>query len=597
MKKYIFFLFFILAGNILALTNPYQIESINFVPIDKKGAKLIIATSARPQYKYIKKEKPPALQVDFLACTFPEKLREEIELPLPPVKKVKLEQSMIKPVKIARLTLEWDIFYPVSIVTKDNALVIEVSYPEVKEEVVRPEVLPPPLILPPLPELEVPLIPEITIPEVLPPPKIPPLPEVPEIKVPPVIKPPPPEVRPPKVPPVVEKKPPVVKVKPPVKLKKEVLITLDIRDADLIDVLRLISFHACVNVIPGPDVKGAVTVKLRDVPWEEALDLILKPLGYTYTKKGKTIRVDKKEKLVPALMPDIERRVIYLAYASPGDVKARLDEVVTKDYGKVEVDNRLNAIIVTDLISNFPAIEELVAKLDASTPQVLIEAQIVKLREEVVHLLGLSWSISDKEAAAGVSFGAITSAWFRFAKVEDFGRLNLELSALIDKGEGRILARPKIIALHNKPASIIRGQEIPVLTTTFLPGAPAEPARITTSVAFRSAGTKLSVTPLIGKDTVLLKLTPEVSRVAYWKDTPAGPVPAFDTESITTEILVKDKETIVIGGIIDEEEQVTTSKVPLLGDLPFLSFFFKHRSVKKDRTELLIFLTTQILRA
>lgn len=556
------------------IDNPYYAYQLTTIDVkeDESKVNISIESTAPPQYKYFDLPNPNRIIIDFLNATT--KIGE-VKVTSKVIKNIISSQRQVDPAKVARVIVELTEFMPYQVFSDEKQVVLELSkhLPLKEVEKITPT---------PKPEIEV-------------------LPKVKE--APPIIK-KLPKVEKPEVKKPVEKKPveepPIIEVKP--KEKIEPTISLDFKDADILDVLRLIAHKVGMNVVPGKDVKGIVTVKLQDVPWRKALDLILTNMGYAYMIEENIIRVD----IPTALLGDTTTRIIRLNYAKAADMVGIVTNMMTAlssqqsrrmggatpIQGTVIQDPRTNALIITDIPYNVNQIEKTIEKLDTKTPQVMIEAKIVEVTLDTRNMFGFRWGVDDKEHH--FQFGSyLIQGWpvgdrgeFLYSKITNGHELELVIQALVSEGKANILSAPKILALDNQPASIVVGEDIPYQETV----AP-ERGTVKTSVSFRQVGIKLSVTPYINPDNfILLDIKPEVSFLKEW----AYGMPVISTKAASSQVMAKNGDTIVIGGIIDDQGTEKLTKVPFFGDLPFIGQLFRKKLTQNRKTELLIFITPYI---
>ena len=415
----------------------------------------------------------------------------------------------------------------------------------------------------------------------------------------------------------------------------EALVSVDFKDADIRQVLRIIALKSGVDIVAGSDVEGLVTIKLTNVPWEQALDIILRTYGFTYERKGTIVRVAtleaiEKEPLATEVFP--------LDYAKAKEVPDVIKEMLS-DRGRVKFDERTNTIIVTDIPTNLFQIKQVVERLDTRTPQVLIETRVVETRLTKDEKLGIDWSDSLTLAASSVSlpstfpfpggaelgdFGASfipragtfspsTGAALPKGRVPEVGGqvtfgtlsstgLSTVLNFLQSRTDTHILSNPSISALNNQQASVHIGSEFPI------PNYSIDPTTGRTTISgytSKKIGTVLTVTPHVNpSQEIVVELKPEVitfsSNRTY--DTGSGQsvsLPEFTVQDATTQVRIRNQETVAIGGLVKETDTKTEAKVPFLGDLPILGLLFKNvtRYGGSDpaRQDLLIFLTVKLM--
>lgn len=415
-------------------------------------------------------------------------------------------------------------------------------------------------------------------------------------------------------------------------------ISLDFKDADLANVFRILAEVSNLNIITTDDVKGRVSVRLINVPWDQALDIVLKSKALGATHEGNILRIaplsslraedkarlDSKkevEKLKASLEGVIE--TIPVNYSKASDLKGKVTDLLSEG-GKVQVDDRTNVIIIRDLRKNVEDVKALVAKLDSATPQVLIEARIVEVDTSFTRELGVQWGGSYKSEGS-TKFGATgiqdTSGAFipgqtltnskdftastvppnyavnlpaavglgsgggiAFGILSDSVRLDLSLSALEASGKGKVVSSPRVVTIDNKEAMIEQGTQIPYSTVS----------ASGTNVQFVDATLSLKVTPHITPEgSVIMKLEAKNDSPG---ETGASGQPAINKKKATTEVLVRDGETAVIGGILQVTRKEDQQAVPWLSKIPILGFFFKHDTTQSSNRELLIFVTPKILK-
>ncbi|WP_242342625.1 type IV pilus secretin PilQ [Anaeromyxobacter terrae] len=412
-------------------------------------------------------------------------------------------------------------------------------------------------------------------------------------------------------------------------------ITLDFHDIDIRNLLRLIADVSKKNIVVADDVNGKVTVSLRNVPWDQALDLVLKAKGLGKEEMGNVIRIARfdeiaKEQLARAeaekaripLMP-LKVRIIPVNFARAGDVSGRVKDVLT-ERGSVSTDERTNVLIVKDVQEALVRAEGLVRNLDTEIPQVLIESRIVEASSNFNKALGVQWggntsftqvtgnptglAFPNNVAAAGGagpgnSFGTAANPNYAVslpAPVGDgqggalglvFGsaggafNLNLRLSALENNGVVKTISAPKIATIDNKEATIGQGISIPF----------SQVSASGVNTTFIEAKLELKVTPHVSADGSILLKIKATNNQPNPQLTGANGQPSISKREAETEVLVKDGETTVIGGIYTRQTSNRTSEVPFLGKLPLLGYFFRNTSEQDDHTELLIFITPRIL--
>lgn len=412
-------------------------------------------------------------------------------------------------------------------------------------------------------------------------------------------------------------------------------VSFDFHEADIRDVLRVLSAQSGINIIYGPDVTGTLTITLRNVPFDEAFNTILTLKNLVSQEVGSNIlRV-----LTPATLSTERAQAVTftktfpLNYAKAEDVKTQLDAIRGAEgrRGIITVDARTNTLIITDTPEGLDSAAKLIAEIDRKPWQVLIEAKLVEVSLSDKIDLGIDWAFAQtlrKDSTittigrtrvepldtqgvgvggtnirtpvgpvgggTGVTFPASPVggqlAGISFGIITDSARFAAMLSALATKGKTKLLSNPRVTTLNNQEAKILVGQRVPYVQQTTQLGTGA--GGVTSEIQFLEVGIKLTVTPTINADRqITLKVYPQVSLLVRMD--PAGPV--VGTREAETTVMVKDNETLVIGGLIREEDIKNVTQVPLLGDIPILGAFFKRNLKTKERTELLVFITPKII--
>lgn len=399
----------------------------------------------------------------------------------------------------------------------------------------------------------------------------------------------------------------------------------DFQGADLRMVLRSFAELGGLNLVIDPGVSGTIDIKLTRVPWDQALEVILKTSKLGYIVEGSVVRIvpmsvmtseeEARQKLIDAQAPSsVTVRTFPLNYAQAADLEPLLKSAILSKHGDTQFDARTNTLIVRDLPEHLEAAAGLIATLDRAEPQVEIEARVVQTNRDSARALGVQWGGSGRVApelgnTTGLAFpntGAVggrattdgttavnlpvpaaTSA-VGLALGSITGALNLDvaLSALERSGNGRILSTPRVTTQNNKQAEMTQGVQIPIQTV----------ANNTVTVTFKDAALKLLVTPRItAANTVIMDVelenaTPDFSRVV-------NNIPPIDTQRAKTSVQVSDGATTVIGGIYVSREQSTQDRTPVFHRLPLLGWLFKRDQTQDETRELLIFITPRILRS
>jgi type IV pilus secretin PilQ/predicted competence protein len=412
-------------------------------------------------------------------------------------------------------------------------------------------------------------------------------------------------------------------------------VSLDFQGADLRAVLRTFAEISGLNIVIDPTINGTVDVSLRDVPWDQALDIILRANKLGYRVDGTVVRIaplnvlaqeqEEQRKLTEAqaLAGDLRVLTVPLSYAKAPDLVPILTRSALSARGEVQVDSRTNTLIVRDLADRLGTAAELVKALDRPQPQVEIEARIVASNREFARAVGVQWGLNgrldpalgnttplafpnsgsltgrtgglqgpvqgDTRADTGINLGvpAATSA-MGIALGSINGALNLDvaLSAMESSGRGRVLSSPRVATQNNVEAEMTQGTEIPIQTV----------ANNTVTVSFKPAALTLRVTPQItASNTIIMRVFLENASPDFSRQ--VNGIPPIDTQRAQATVLVGDGETTVIGGVYLSREQATEGRVPMLHRIPLLGWLFKRDTLTDVSNELLIFITPRITRS
>lgn len=399
-------------------------------------------------------------------------------------------------------------------------------------------------------------------------------------------------------------------------------ISLVFDNADIRNILQLIGEVSEMNIVAGDEVKGNITLRLIDVPWDQALNLVMETKGLGMIQEGNVIRVLPKEKIRAMRQEELKsnkeikaleetvNEMIQVNYSDLKDISAVVKERLS-DQGKLSEDNRNKLLILTDIPSRVAEIKQLVARLDKPERQVMIEARIVEANSTFTRDLGVKWGLSYFPSGTGAgevsraSFGLGGS--FLIAPPDPgtvlasagmgsgitFGNiginsttLDLRISALETSGQGKIVSTPRITTLNGNEAVISQGTQIPYQSVSDKG----------TTTEFVDATLELKVTPVINPDnSMILTIQASNSNIGDTVATGAGEAPSIDKKEAKTKVVIMDGDTTVIGGIYIDTDNTSQQGVPLLSRIPLLGHLFKSTNAQKIRRELLIFITPRIL--
>jgi len=406
-------------------------------------------------------------------------------------------------------------------------------------------------------------------------------------------------------------------------------ISLNFQDVPVRQVLQIIAQVNGFNLVTTDTVTGNVTINLKDVPWDQALDMILRIKGLDKRQEANILLIAPAEELAAretqqlqsqkqvADLAPLRAHNIQINYAKASELAPILkssDSSILSERGSVTVDERTNTLIIRDTDASISNAISTVQLLDIPVRQVLIESRMVTVRDGIDEQIGVRWGFTDQQDSDGVS-GSIEGAetvgggeipaiadrlnvnlpvsnpagriGISVARLIDGTILDLELSALEAENKGEIIASPRITVANQHEAYIEQGTEIPYVQAT---------SSGATSVEFKKAVLSMKVVPHITPDNrVILDLVVTQDTRGETVSTPTGPAVAIDTQEISTQVLVENGETIVLGGIFQQTITDAEAKVPVFGDIPMVGRLFKNTQQVNDKRELLIFVTPKIL--
>jgi type IV pilus assembly protein PilQ len=412
-------------------------------------------------------------------------------------------------------------------------------------------------------------------------------------------------------------------------------ISVNLKDVDLKDFFRLIHEISGLNVVLDPMVHGNLTIVLDDVPWDQALDIVLKNNDLSRQLDGNVLRIATVDTLkreaenrraqidAEALAVDKVSITRFLSYAHVKDVLLPVKKFLSQR-GDVVADERTNSIIISDIPAVLPQIDRIIQQLDRKTQEVEIEARVVAatraFARDIGVQLGLGWG-NGTTALGGVQGVGVSpivvgpqvgnplypvvgtagatqvplfsnlgatgpTSGLQFLNATNNMRIDLILTMAESRGLLKILSRPRIVTQNNIQAVVKQGVKVPIVTTAQLGGPP--------TTTYVDAFLRLTVTPQITSEgTIFLNVDVENTLPDFGNE--VGGNPTLITQQATTQVLVTDGGTVVIGGVIQTNNSLSTSQVPLLGDIPYLGNLFKHRTIKTSDQELIFFITPRII--
>ena len=427
-------------------------------------------------------------------------------------------------------------------------------------------------------------------------------------------------------------------------------LTLNFQDIETRAVLQLLAETSGKNIVVSDTVQGNVTLRLRNVPWDQALDIVMTTKGLDMRQNGNVIMVAPAEEIAARETADLEAQLaiaelepmysefLQVNYAKAADLASLISSGdsggMLSERGSIAVDDRTNTLLIQDTAERLQDIRRMVSALDIPIKQVLIESRIVVVNDDFsrdigvrLGLTGFSESSDNLVVGSGTGQGTDTminsaldnladpangtpypievpllqnrynvnvpisnaAGQFALAILGDDYLVDLELTALEAEGRGEIISTPRVITANQKEASIKQGVEIPYQQAA---------SSGATTIQFKEAVLELTVTPQVTPDNnIIMDLRVSKDNVGEIISTGGlgGTVPSIDTRSVETQVLVKDGQTVVLGGIYETERRETLTKVPFLGDIPYLGAAFRSKQRTNNKAELLIFVTPRIL--
>ncbi len=397
-------------------------------------------------------------------------------------------------------------------------------------------------------------------------------------------------------------------------------ISLDFKDAEIGTVLRVLSMKSNVNIVAGPEVKGFVTVRLDNVPWDKALDVILRTYNYVYERDGNIIRITTRDNMK---LEPVETKTFILNYSKASEIQTSIADILT-ERGRIKISERTNMVVVTDIPTNLYRIGEVIKKLDQVTSQAFIDSKIIKTDLSNTDKLGIQWtpavSVTGSKRPTTLPFPSadnnlLTSIkqFFPVARgitapnsvtyenqinprafpdiaptqsptpaftygTLDFSGFSAVLNMLERRVNTKVISNPRIVVLNNQTALIQVGQEIPI--PSFERNETTGSMEVT-GFSYRNTGVVLNVTPHINSaKEILVDLAPEVSAVGINQTfgTDQIQAPRFDTTKAKTQVLIESGQTIAIGGLLTDQTGVQEDKVPYLGNIPLIGKLFRSKN-------------------
>ncbi|MBT8123110.1 MAG: type IV pilus secretin PilQ [Gammaproteobacteria bacterium] len=396
-------------------------------------------------------------------------------------------------------------------------------------------------------------------------------------------------------------------------------LSLNFQDIEVRSVLQLIADFTGINVVVSDTVGGSLTLRLKNVPWDQALDIILKTKGLAMRQTGNVMLVAPSEEIAAREKLELESKkqieeleplyseYIQINYAKASEIANLLksgDTTLMSDRGMATIDSRTNTLLVQDTAAKLTEIRSLIARLDIPVRQVLIESRIVVANDDFARDIGVQFGFNNQNVidngtttigyGGGTLSGLIVDLPVVDQSASAFGvnvaklgsyTLDLELSAMEAEGQGEVISSPRVLTSNQKSAFIETGTEVPYQEAS---------SSGASTTAFKKAVLRLEATPQITPDDrIIMDLV--INKDSVGEETSLG-IPTIDTNEISTQVLVDNGETLVLGGIYQEEKINTITRTPFFGELPGISWLFRRTNREHDKSELLIFITPKIVK-
>lgn len=391
-------------------------------------------------------------------------------------------------------------------------------------------------------------------------------------------------------------------------------ISIEVRDAPVRDVINLIADQSGANIVIAGEVDGNISLKLRQVPWDQVLLIVMRTRNLGYVRQGSILRVApfealQKESEAAKRVVDARKaaeplrvKIIPVGYAKVDALEKQIAAFLSLNRGKVVGDQRTNSLVVTDTPDVLERVANLVKALDLPPLQVLIEGKVIEARETFTRNIGVRWGFSGSPVEIGggrqMTHGFDTNIslpsggagyGFRIGQFDIFGDINATIGLAEIEDQVKIVSSPRVVALNNEQATIVQGTNIPTSTTTQTGGVAL------TSVAYTPIEMKLEVTPQVtSENDVIMQIN--IKR-DFAGARVSGVQPDINKREAKTKVLVRNGQTAVIGGVYQSDLDDTEHGVPWLRNVPVLGWLFKNKSINTEKSELLVFLTPRILNA
>ena len=383
-------------------------------------------------------------------------------------------------------------------------------------------------------------------------------------------------------------------------------ISVDFPEEDVRDIIRSVAELYELNVVIPDSLAGSVSIKLRDVTWQQVFDVVLEPLNYTYIFDGNIIKIKSQDEL--AVEP-VDTRVFIVDFSSASEIRTSISPLIDESAGgKVQVDQRSNALVITERPSRMNDIQEIIETLDRPTEQVMIESKFIEISNRDSSKLGIDWKTMDAwELSLGDTGTSGPDDGITVDYEEAVGNLDLKtavfsagkfstvISALGTYNDLELVSNPTVVTVNNSPAKINIGIEYPIPSFQYND----EVGQMEVNgFEYKPIGINLDVTPQINSAGFInLDILPEISTLFDTVDFESIEIPIISTRKTKSRVTIKSGYTLAIGGLMEQREASGRSSVPILGDIPVLGRLFSRDTGDSESRNLIVFITAKILSA
>jgi type IV pilus assembly protein PilQ len=390
-------------------------------------------------------------------------------------------------------------------------------------------------------------------------------------------------------------------------------ISIEVRDTSVRDVIQLIAEQSGANIVLASGIEGNITLKLKQIPWDQALMIVMKSQGLGYVRQGSVLRIATLEKIkaendATKAILDAQRaaeplkvKIVPVSYAKVDDLITRVKPFLTKDRGDVVADGRTSSLIITDTPEILERVTNLVKALDTPPLQVVIEGKVVEAREDFSRNYGIQWGVVGQPLGTGAGIqannlqiappggtGGALNYNIRLGTFDVLGDLDATLGLAESDNSAKILSAPRLTTMNNVEATITQGSNI------FIPTQTQGAAGTTTGFQTVPVNLSLKVTPQVTTEgDVIMKL--DISRDFVGSPQAGSSQPPIEKRQVTTQVMVRNGQTAVVGGVYQNDSTEGESGVPVLKDIPVFGWLFKSKTTSKSKNELLVFLTPRII--